>query len=227
MKMSIRDKVREFLQSEADREVFHEHKVKGLLRELDMSVPKGVFIPRGADIPSIAGLSYPLVAKVVSSRISSKSEVGGVRLGIRNDEELQRAVMELYRMERAEGVLVEEMAPAGFEVIVGGAIDVTFGPIVMFGLGGLFVELFRDVSFALAPVTREQALWLLNETKGEKILMGFRGNPPLDIDALVTIIVTVSELIATGLFRAIDLNPVTLYHSGALVLDAKMSRLPA
>lgn len=225
--MSIRDKVLEFLQSEADREIFHEHKVKSLLRELGMCVPKGVFVPRGAGIPPISGLSYPLVAKVVSSRISSKSDVGGVRLGIRNNEELQRAVMELSWMEHAEGVLVEEMAPAGFEVIVGGAIDIAFGPIVMFGLGGLFVELFRDVSFALAPVTREQALWLVNETKGKKILMGFRGKSPLDIDALVTIIVTVSELIATGLFRAIDLNPVTLYHSGALVLDAKMRRLPA
>ena len=223
--MTIIDKVQEFLQSEADREVFHEHKVKGLLRELGMSVPKGVFVPGGAGISSIAGLSYPLVAKVVSSRITSKSDIGGVRLGIGNGEELQRAVLELSQMDHAEGVLVEEMAPPGFEVIVGGAIDITFGPIVMFGLGGLFVELFRDVSFALAPVTREQARWLVHETKGEKILKGFRGEPPLDMDAIVTIIVTVSELIATGLLRAIDLNPVALYPSGALVLDAKMSRL--
>jgi succinyl-CoA synthetase beta subunit len=225
--MSICDKVQEFLRSEAESDVFHEHKVKGLLRELGMSVPKGVYVPRGAVIPSVAGLSYPLVAKVISSRISSKSDIGGVRLGIGNGEELQRAVMELSRMERAEGVLVEEMAQPGFEVIVGGAVDVTFGPIVMFGLGGIFVELFHDVSFALAPVSQEQALWMANETKGEKILKGFRGKPSLDIDALVTIIVTVSEIIATGLFRAIDLNPVTLYHTGAIVLDAKMSRLLA
>jgi hypothetical protein len=127
-------------------------------------------------------------------------------------------------MEHAEGVLVEEMAPPGFEVIVGGTIDVTFGPVVMFGMGGFFVELFRDVSFALAPVSREQALWLVGETKGEKVLKGFRGKPSLDIDAIADIIVTVSEVMATGLIRAIDLNPVALYPSGALVLDAKMSR---
>jgi acetyl-CoA synthetase (ADP-forming) len=133
-------------------------------------------------------------------------------------------VTELSVIEHAEGVLVEEMAPPGFEVIVGGTIDVTFGPIVMFGLGGLFVELFRDVSFALAPVDREQAMWLISETKGEKILKGFRGKPPLDMNAIADIIVTVSEVMATGLIRTIDLNPVTLYPSGALVLDAKMSR---
>ena len=223
--MTIIAKVQEFLQAEADREVFHEHKVKGLLRELGMSVPKGVFVQGGAGISSIAGLSYPLVAKVASSRITAKSDIGGVRLGIGNGEELKRAVLELAQMDRAEGVLVEEMAPPGFEVIAGGAIDIAFGPIVMFGLGGLFVELFHDVSFALAPVSREQARWLVHETKGEKILQGFRGKPPLDIDSIVTIIVTVSELIATGLFRAIDLNPIALYPAGAMVLDAKMSRL--
>jgi acetate---CoA ligase (ADP-forming) subunit beta len=223
--MKIIDKVQKFLHTETDRGVFHEHKVKGLLRELGMSVPKGVFVPTGAGVSSISGLSYPLAAKVVSSRITSKSDIGGVRLGIENGDELEIAVLELAQLSRAEGVLVEEMAPPGFEVIVGGAIDIAFGPIVMFGLGGLFVELFREVSFALAPVTREQARWLVRETKGEKIMQGFRGKPPLDIDAIVTVIVTISELIATGLFQTIDLNPVALYPSGALVLDAKMSRL--
>jgi acyl-CoA synthetase (NDP forming) len=222
--MTIRDKIEEFLRLRADREVFHEHEVKGLLRELGMAVPRGMLVPSGGGIPSTVGLSYPLVAKVVSSRITSKSDIGGVRLGIGSKDELRRAVAELSGMEHAEGVLVEEMAPPGFEVIVGGTIDITFGPIVMFGLGGLFVELFRDVSFALAPVDREQAMWLINETKGEKILKGFRGKPPLDTNAIADIIVTVSEVMATGLIRTIDLNPVTLYPSGALVLDAKMSR---
>jgi len=223
--MTIGDKVQDFLQSQEDREVFREHEVKDFLRGFGINTPRGMFIPSGAGIPFTGSLSYPLVTKLVSSGISSKSDVGGVRLGIGNGDELQRAVTELSRMENAEGVLVEEMARPGFEVIVGGISDFTFGPIVMFGLGGFFVELFRDVSFALAPVTREQALWLVGETKGEKVLKGFRGKPPLDIDAIADIIVTVSEVMATGLIRAIDLNPVALYPSGALVLDAKMSRL--
>ena len=223
--MTIRDKVQDFLQSQGDRELFREHEVKEFLRGLGINTPRGMFVPSGTAISSPVSLSYPLVAKVVSSGISSKSDVGGVRLGIGNGDELRSAVTELSLMEGAEGVLVEEMARPGFEVIVGGTSDITFGPIVMFGLGGFFVELFRDVSFALAPVTREQAVWLVDETKGGKVLKGFRGKPPLDIDAIADIIVTVSEVMATGLIRTIDLNPVALYLSGALVLDAKMSRL--
>ncbi len=222
--MTTKDKFEVFLESEADRAVFYEHEVKGLLRGFGMAVPKGIFVPRGDEIQSPVGLSFPLVTKVVSSRIISKSDIGGVRLGIGDDDELRRAVSELSRIEHAEGVLVEEMARPGFEVIVGGTIDSTFGPIVMFGPGGLFVELFRDVSFALAPVDRAQALWLMNETKCEKILKGFRGKPPLDVNAIADIIMKISEVIATGHVRAIDLNPVALYPSGALVLDAKMSR---
>jgi len=222
--MAIRDKLNDFLQAQEERKVFREHEVKDLLREFGVNSPRGVFVPHGTGIPSTVNLSYPLVAKLVSSGISSKSDVGGVRLGIGKGDELQRVVTELLRMENAEGVLVEEMARPGFEVIVGGTSDFTFGPIVMFGMGGFFVELFRDVSFALAPVTREQALWLVGETKGEKVLKGFRGKPPMDVDAVADIIVVVSEIMATGLIRAIDLNPVALYPSGALVLDAKMSR---
>ncbi len=223
--MTIKDKIEEYFQMHGDRKVFYEHEVKGILRDFGMAVPQGMFIRRGKSIPADSGLAFPLVAKIVSSRITAKSDIGGVRLGIGNGDELRSAVAELSRLEGAEGVLVEEMAPPGFEVIVGGTVDATFGPIVMFGLGGLFVELFQDVAFALAPVDRGQALWLMGQTKGEKILKGYRGKPPLDENAVADIIVTVSEVIATGLVRAIDLNPVALYPSGAMVLDAKMSRL--
>ena len=222
--MTIGDTVREFLQSRGDLEALLEHEVKGLLSALGIAAPRGIFVPCGESAPVPVGLSFPLAAKVESSRISSKSDVGGVMLGIADDDELRRAVSALSGLEHAEGVLVEEMAPPGFEVIVGGAIDTSFGPVVMFGLGGLFVELFRDISFALAPVDRDQALWLMGEIRGAKALRGFRGRPPLDMDAMADIIVTVSEVIATGLFRTIDLNPVSLYPKGATVLDAKMSR---
>lgn len=223
--MTSRGSIEEFLKSRPDRVVFDEHEVKELLRGLGVAAPKGMFVPCGTSIPSVGGLSFPLVAKVVSSRISSKSDIGGVRLGIGDGDELGRAVAELALIDHAEGVLVEEMAPPGFEVIVGGIMDNTFGPVVMFGSGGLFVELFRDVSFALAPVDQGQAMWLMGETRGEKVLKGFRGKPPLDRSALADIIVTVSEVIATGRIRTIDLNPVALYPFGAVVLDAKMSRI--
>jgi len=117
------------------------------------------------------------------------------------------------------------MAPQGVEVIVGGLMDNQFGPVVMFGLGGIFVEVFKDVAFGLAPLKPGDALWLIQQTKGHRLLQGYRGRPPLDIAALIHIIVAVSEIMATGMIKEIDLNPVTLYPQGSLILDAKMAAI--
>lgn len=125
-------------------------------------------------------------------------------------------------LEHAEGILIEEMSPEGFEVIVGATIDTQFGPIVMFGLGGIFVELFKDIAFGLAPLKKEGARWLIQQIKGYRLLEGYRGKPPVDKNILIKIIVTISELISTGLIEEIDLNPVALYSEGAMILDAKM-----
>ena len=125
-------------------------------------------------------------------------------------------------LESAEGVLVEEMAPPGVEVIVGGVLDEQFGPVVMFGSGGVLVELFKDVAFALAPATREDAHWLIRQVRGYRLLKGYRGSPAVDIDSLLEVIVKVSEAISSGLLKEMDLNPVSLYPEGAMALDAKM-----
>ena len=199
-----------------------EHEVKGLLREMGMPVPKGIFTAKGKSIPQPLNLTFPLIAKVSSSKIASKSDVKGVRPGLKNEDELENAVSELMRIEYAQGVLIEEMAPHGLEVIVGGVIDNQFGPVVMFGLGGVFVELFKDVAFALAPMQRDDALWLIRQVKGYKLLEGYRGNPPVDKEALVKIIISISEVITVRSIEEIDLNPVSLYPEGAMVLDAKM-----
>ncbi len=199
-----------------------EHEVKGLLREMGMPVPKGIFTAKGKSIPQPLNLTFPLIAKVSSSKIASKSDVKGVRPGLKNEDELEDAVSELMRIEYAQGVLIEEMVPHGLEVIVGGVIDNQFGPVVMFGLGGVFVELFKDVAFALAPMQRDDALWLIRQVKGYKLLEGYRGNPPVDKEALVKIIISISEIITVRSIEEIDLNPVSLYPEGAMVLDAKM-----
>lgn len=208
---------------EKDRGPFPEHDVKRLLRRMGISVPKGIFIKKGEVIPSFSNLKYPLAAKVSSVKITSKSDVKGIRLGLSNDKELQGAVTELSRIEDAEGVLIEEMAPQGVEVIVGGVIDRQFGPVVMFGLGGVFVEVFKDVAFGLAPLAKQDALRLIQQVKGYRLLEGYRGKPPVDKEALIDIIVAVSEIMASGQVEEIDLNPVALYAEGAVVLDAKMS----
>jgi acetyl-CoA synthetase (ADP-forming) len=227
MKMQTNDTlVKDFLLKNKGKGALLEHEVKGFLKTLGLSVPDGVFIPKGARLPEVGPrLSYPLAAKVSSSSIASKSDVKGIRLGIKNEDELKTAVPELMSIERAEGVLVEEMAPQGLEVIIGGIIDGQFGPIVMFGLGGVFVELFRDVSFGLAPLKSDEALRLVKQVKGYRLLKGYRGNPPIDMDALMNIIVSVSEIMATGMVKEMDLNPVSLYDKGAMILDAKMQML--
>jgi acyl-CoA synthetase (NDP forming) len=222
--------LKEFIEKNRDRKAFLEHEVKGLFETMGFSVPNGMFIPKDTHLSAfslqLSALSYPLVAKVSSSKVISKSDVKGIRLGIKNEDELKNAVSDLMQIEHAEGVLVEEMAPQGLEVIVGGVIDEQFGPIVMFGLGGVFVELFKDISFGLAPLKKEDALWLIRQIKGYRLLEGYRKNPPVDFDALINIIVSVSEMMATNLIKEIDLNPVALYSPSykerAMILDAKM-----
>lgn len=219
--------LKEFIEKNRGRKAFLEHEVKGLFKTMGFSVPDGIFMPKDTHLSAfslqISALSYPLVAKVSSSKIISKSDVKGIRLGIKNEDELNNAVLELMQIEHAEGVLIEEMTMQGLEVIVGGTIDKQFGPIVMFGLGGVFVELFKDVAFGLAPLKKNDALWLIRQIKGYRLLEGYRGNPFVDFDALINIIVSISEMMATNLIKEIDLNPVSLYPKGAMILDAKMS----
>lgn len=211
-----------FLKNNRGRRTFLEHEIKGMFKDMGFSVPKGVFIKKGMGLTSLKELSFPLVAKVSSSHIVSKTETKGIRLGLKNMDELNTAVNELLQIDDAEGVLVEEMAQDGLEVIVGGTIDEQFGPVVMFGLGGIFVELFKDVAFGLTPLKRDEALWLIRQIKGYRLLEGFRGRPPLDKEGLLDMIVIVSEIMETGLIREIDLNPIALYPEGAIILDAKM-----
>jgi acetate---CoA ligase (ADP-forming) subunit beta len=216
------ERLRSLRSASRGRETCLEHQAKGMLREVGMQVPAGRFIALGNSIPKKLGLNFPLVAKVVIPGLAGKSDIGGIRLNLREGEGLSQAVVELTAIPGAVGVLVEEMAPPGVEVIVGGSCDPQFGPIVMFGLGGILVELYHDVAFGLAPLTNEEALRLVRQPKGARILNEFRGRPPIDLSALTQVMVTVSELMATGLVEEIDLNPVALYPTGALVLDAKL-----
>jgi len=177
-------------------------------------------------------IGFPLVMKVVSPQILHKSDVGGVIVNIRNIEEARSGYDQILNNARrrspgavVKGVLVQEMAKPSIEVIVGGVRDPQFGPVVMFGLGGIFVELFKDVSFGLAPLSEGDASRLIREVKGYRLLAGYRGKPAVDIGSLLHIIVKVSELTATGLIEEIDLNPVAVYSEGAMVLDAKMSAI--
>ncbi|MDA8168476.1 MAG: acetate--CoA ligase family protein [Nitrospiraceae bacterium] len=218
----LKEKIQRLIESAGGEKIILEHEAKGLLRELGLDVPRGVFIERGKKSAPAGETVFPAAVKTVSRLIKSKSGAQALRLGVRDENGLGQAIDELAGMEGALGVLVEEMVTGGIEAIAGGTMDAQFGPVVMFGLGGLFVEVFEDVAFALAPVNREGALWLVSQIKGHKILKGLRGMPPVDMDALAGAVVTVSEIIATGLVAEIDLNPVALFPDRAVVLDAKI-----
>ncbi len=224
----IKDALKSLLDETAGRQPM-EHEVKRLLKGLGLSVPKGFFIPagnfttEGVRLLHRKKLRFPLVVKAASPDIRSKSEARAVVLGIRTEGELERSAREMLKnVKKARGVLVEEMIGGGLETIAGGLIDAQFGPVVMFGLGGVFVEVFHDVSFALAPASRREALKLASRIKGFGLLKGVRGRPSVDFNALAASLVTVSRLIATGLIKEIDLNPLALSPEGAFVLDAKI-----
>jgi acetyl-CoA synthetase (ADP-forming) len=177
-------------------------------------------------------VGYPAVLKVVSPDISHKSDVGGVILGIRSAEEVRssyRRILENVKARtpgsRVYGVLVQRMAKPDLEVIVGGIRDPVFGPVVMFGLGGVFVEVLKDVSFRVAPLSDADVDDMVREVRGYRVLEGFRGSPPRDLDALKRVILGVSKMmVEVEEIAELDLNPVILYPrgEGALIVDARI-----
>jgi len=177
-------------------------------------------------------VGFPVVLKVVSPDISHKSDVGGVVLGIRSAEEVRgayRKILENVKVgapgSRVYGILVQRMARPDLEVIVGGIRDPVFGPVVMFGLGGIFVEVLKDVSFRVAPLSEVDVDDMVKEVRGYRVLEEFRGSPPRDLDALRRVILGVSRImVEVEEIAELDLNPVILYPKGegALIVDARV-----
>ncbi len=175
-------------------------------------------------------IGYPIVLKIVSPDIIHKSDAGGVKVNLKTAGEVAaayRAIIENAKKYKADakivGVLVQEMAPQGIEVIVGAVKDPQFGQTVMFGLGGIFVELLKDVNFRVAPLTIEEAKEMITGLKAYPLLNGYRGSAPADIDALVTIICNTSRLIMDNPeIKELDLNPVMAYSKGAKTVDARI-----
>lgn len=175
-------------------------------------------------------LGFPLAVKVVSERASHKTDVGGVALGVADSKHLTRVLRDMTQnMERRfgpdqmQGFCLQPMVRDGVEVIVGGRRDAQFGPVVMLGLGGVLVELLRDFSLRLAPVSAAQAKSMIADLRGQAVLHGFRGAPAADLEALAELVSRVSHLLAAHPEIAeIDLNPVRISSSGAQVLDARL-----
>lgn len=175
-------------------------------------------------------IGYPVVLKVISPQIIHKSDVGGVVVDIRNEKELFQAYHGIIRsveekMPKAviDGFFIQEMISDGQEVIVGGKWDPTFGQTIAFGLGGVFVEVFKDVSFRVIPITKEDALEMIKEIKAYKILKGYRGKKPVDINALVDILMKTSEILKDNPeIKELDINPVFALTDKAIAGDARI-----
>ena len=175
-------------------------------------------------------IGFPVVLKIVSPDVVHKSDVGGVKVNIKNEEEVRKAYNEILENvkkhvpgARIEGILVQEMAPWGTEVIVGSTRDPQFGPTVMFGLGGIFVEILKDVTFRVAPIGTDEAKEMVKEIRGYPIIAGARGREPLDIDALTEAIVRISWLVYENPeIQELDANPIFLYRKGLMVADARI-----
>jgi acyl-CoA synthetase (NDP forming) len=173
---------------------------------------------------------FPVVLKIVSPDILHKSDAGGVKVGLADEAAVKaawRAMMAAVAgsaaAARIEGVLVAPSAPEGLECIVGVTRDPQFGPALMFGLGGVFVELLKDVSFRVLPVTRSDAEEMVREIRGWPLLQGLRGSGPRDVPAVVDFLVKTAELVEKNPeIREIDVNPLRVYERGVLALDVRV-----
>ena len=175
-------------------------------------------------------LGYPVVLKIVSPDIIHKSDAGGVMVNLKNKAEVQDAyerILENAKKYKATakiaGVLVQEMAPQSTEVIVGAVKDPQFGQTLMFGLGGVFVEILKDVTFRIAPITREDAEEMVTGIKAYPLLKGYRNTPATDVEAIICILLNTSRLVMDNpQIKELDLNPVLAYEKGAKTVDARI-----
>lgn len=175
-------------------------------------------------------IGYPVVLKIVSPDILHKSDVGGVIVNLKNAKEVQNAynqILQNIKKHKAKakitGILVQEMAPPSTEIIVGAIKDPQFGPSIMFGLGGIFVEVLKDVTFRVAPITEDEAREMITEVKAYPLLKGYRNQPPVDIDAIVRILLNTSKLVMEHQeIKELDLNPIMVYEKGAKTVDARI-----
>lgn len=175
-------------------------------------------------------MGYPIVLKISSVDITHKSDAGGVKVNLKDKAAVEKAYDDImasctakFPKANIEGISVQGMAKAGTEVIIGMTNDPSFGPVLMFGLGGIFVEVLKDVAFRIVPLEKSDAIEMINEIKGKKLLEGYRGQDPADIPCLADMLLKLSELVdKTEGIAEIDMNPVFAYKQGAVVVDARI-----
>ena len=228
--MVDRQKIQNIVESsKGNPKVITEESSKEILGEYGIRVPKYALVTNSDEAAQKSKeIGFPLVAKIVSPDILHKTDVGGVKVGLGSEDEVKKAFDDMfYRLKEkfdVKGVLLEKMVPKGVELIIGLQNDFQFGPSIMVGLGGIYTELFKDVSFRVLPVTKGDALKMLESLRGKDILKGFRGSKPIDLDMLSEAIVNIGTLGVdmAGKYESIDFNPVVVYPDSYYVVDAKI-----
>ena len=175
-------------------------------------------------------MGVPVSLKIVSPDITHKSDIGGVKLALRTTKHVEKAYDEIIKSvtekvpkAAIEGISVQPMAAPGLEVVVGMTVDEQFGPILMFGLGGVLVEILKDVSFRIVPLEKKDAVEMIREIKGYPLLKGYRGQTPIDVSCLEELLLNLSEFIEKHPdIKEIDINPIIAYKKGAVAVDARV-----
>ncbi len=214
------------------RSALDEQAGKALLAEYGVAVPQSAMVAGVGEVDQkTKSLTFPVAVKVMSPDILHKSDAGGVKVGLKSAAEVESAIRTMMQhptiaAARIDGFLVEEMAPPGLEMVIGGVRDPQFGPLVMVGLGGIFVEVLADVSFRICPITRLDAQQMLAELKGAAILKGARGRKAVSQEAIVEVLLKVGG--ENGLLMQhaadiaeADINPLIVSESGAVAVDAR------
>ena len=213
------------------RTVLTEFESKRVLKRAGVPVVETKLAKNQKEALSISQkIGFPVVLKIVSPDVIHKTDAGGVKIGLENVSEVKKAYNDILtsvkrQVPRAlvQGISVQKMARPGVEVIIGTSQDPQFGPVIMFGLGGLFVEVLKDVSFRIVPVGRRDAIEMIEETKGYPLLKGYRGKEPVDLSVLVEMILKISDLVEKNqAIKELELNPVFAYKQGALAVYARI-----
>ncbi len=212
---------------ELNQTVLTEFESKNLLKEIGIPIPEQELATTKEETISIAKkIGFPVVLKLMAEDIVHKSDTGAVKLNIKNKDETAQAYDDLMRIpsQSEKSISVQKMADEPItELIIGMTTDAQFGPALMFGIGGILVELLEDVSFRIAPITEYDAREQIHEIKGFPILDGYRGKPKADIDAIVNTLLKISDLVTEHEeIYEMDLNPVFIYEKGLICVDARI-----
>lgn len=209
--------------------VITEESAKEILTEYKIKVPPYALVRSESEaLEKAKQIGFPLVAKVVSSEILHKTDVNGVKVGLRSETDVRNEFLDMYgrlsKQYELKGVLLEKMVRTGVELIVGLQNDPQFGPVIMLGIGGIYTEVFKDVSFRVLPITKEDAIQMIEDLKGKQILKGFRGSEPVDMEMLGQALVNIGNLGTdnAAYYSSIDFNPLIAYPHDYYVVDAKI-----